>query len=62
MKVMFVDLKKAHLNSKCGEEEWVELPNEFRQFGRYTGRTDVGIRDKKRCVGMGRRPREKVDR
>ena len=32
VKVMFVDAKKAHLNTKCGEEEWVEPLNEFRQF------------------------------
>ena len=35
---MFGDVKKAHLNTKCGEEEWVEPPNDFRQFGRYARR------------------------
>ena len=35
---MFGDVKKAHLNSECGEEEWVEPPNDFRQFGRYARR------------------------
>ena len=35
VKLMFVDVKKAHLNAKCDEEEWVELPNEFNKFGRY---------------------------
>ena len=35
VKLMFVDVKKAHLNAKCDEEEWVELPNEFMKFGRY---------------------------
>ena len=29
VKLMFVDVKKAHLNAKCEEEEWVEVPNEF---------------------------------
>ena len=23
-KVMFIDVRKAHLNAKCDEEEWVE--------------------------------------
>ena len=40
MKLMFVDVKKAHLNAKCDEEEWVELPNEFNKFGRYASRRD----------------------
>ena len=33
VKLMFVDVKKAHLNAKCEEEEWVELPDEFRRDG-----------------------------
>ena len=35
MKLMFIDVKKAHLNAECDEEEWVELPREFEQWGRY---------------------------
>ena len=35
MKLMFIDVKKAHLNLKCDEEEWVKLPNEFGKFGKY---------------------------
>ena len=35
VKLMFVDVKKAHLKAKCEEEEWVEVPNEFKNFGRY---------------------------
>ena len=35
VKLVFVDVKKAHLNAKCDEEEWVELPDEFKKFGRY---------------------------
>ena len=27
VKLMFVDVRKAHLNAKCDEEEWVELPD-----------------------------------
>ena len=35
VKLMFVDVKKAHLNAKCDEEEWVVLSDEFKTFGRY---------------------------
>ena len=31
VELMFVDVKKAHLNAKCEEEEWVELPDEFKK-------------------------------
>ena len=34
-KPMSIDAKKAHLNAKCDEEKWVELPTEFEKFGRY---------------------------
>ena len=30
-----IDLKEAHLNAKCDVEEWVELPDEFKKFGKY---------------------------
>ena len=33
VKLMFVDVKKAHLNAKCDEEEWVELPDELKKLG-----------------------------
>ena len=26
VKFRFIDVKKAHLNAKCDEEEWVDLP------------------------------------
>ena len=35
VKVMFIDIRKAHLNAECTEEEWVELPEEFWRWGRY---------------------------
>ena len=35
VKIMFVDVKKAHLNAPCDEEEWVELPEEFERWGKY---------------------------
>ena len=34
-KLMFIDVRKAHLNAKCDEEEWVELPEDFKQYGRF---------------------------
>ena len=34
-KLMFIDVKKAHLNAICDEEEWVELPEELWKWGRY---------------------------
>ena len=40
---MFVDAKKAHLNAKCDEEEWVEL----RQI------EEMAVWDEKSSVGMG---------
>ena len=33
VKLMSIDVKKAHLNAKRDEEEWVELPDELRKFG-----------------------------
>lgn len=35
IKLMFIDVRKAHLNAKCEEEEWVELPEEMWKWGRY---------------------------
>ena len=35
VKLMFVDVEKAHLNAKCDKEEWVGLPDKFKTFGRY---------------------------
>ena len=35
IKLMYIDVKKAHLNAKCDEEEWVELPCEFWKCGKY---------------------------
>ena len=31
VKLMFIDDRKAHLNARCEEEAWVELPEEFHQ-------------------------------
>ena len=33
--LLFVDVKKAHFKARCDEEEWVELPEEFEEHGRY---------------------------
>ena len=35
VKLMFIDVRKAHLNVECDEEEWVQLPEEFWERGRY---------------------------
>jgi hypothetical protein len=35
VKLMFIDVRKAHLNGICEEEEWVELPEEFWEWGRF---------------------------
>ena len=35
VKTVFIDVNKAHLNAECGEEEWVELPDEFKKCGKY---------------------------
>ena len=33
VKLVFIDVRKAHLNARCEEEEWVELLEEFWEFG-----------------------------
>ena len=35
VELMFIDVRKAHLNARCEEEEWVELAEEFWEYGRY---------------------------
>ena len=35
VKLIFIDVKNAHLNTKCDEQEWVKLPSEFWEWGRY---------------------------
>ena len=35
VKLMFINVKKAHCNAKRDEEEWVELPDEFKKFGKH---------------------------
>ena len=37
MKLTFVDVKKAHLNARCGEDEekWVDLLEEFSRYGNH---------------------------
>ena len=35
VKLMFIDVKKVHLNAKCDEEEWVELLDEFKKCRKF---------------------------
>ena len=35
MKLIFVDVKKAHVNARCDEAEEVELPDEFKERAKY---------------------------
>ena len=51
VELMFVDVKKAHLNAKCEEEEWVELPDEFKKCGKYA---KLVVRDEKKRRPHGR--------
>ena len=34
VKLIFIDVKKAQFNAKCEEEEWIELQDEFKKFGK----------------------------
>ena len=34
VKLVFIDMKKAHFNA-CDEEEWVKLLDELKKFGKY---------------------------
>ena len=34
-KLIFIDVKKAHLHARCEGEEWVQLPEEFWEYGKY---------------------------
>ena len=35
VKLIFIDVERAHLTAKRDEEEWVDLPDEFMKFGKY---------------------------
>ena len=58
VKLMFIDVKIAHLETKCEEEEWVELPDEFKTFGWYAKLTVIW--DEKGSVWMGGRVRNET--
>ena len=32
---MFIGVKKVYLNAKCEEEDWVELPDELKNYEKY---------------------------
>ena len=56
----FVDVKKAHLNAKCEEEEWVELPDELKKCGKYAKLKRWLYGTRKSGVRMGGRLRDKT--
>ena len=60
VKLMFVDVKKAHLNAKCDEEEGVELLDEFKKHWEVRQIAEMAVRDEKGSVGMGGRVRKKT--
>ena len=53
--LMFVNMEKAHLNAKCDEEEWVELPDDFQKNWEVRQVEEMAFRDEKGGVGMGGR-------
>ena len=59
VKLMFTDVQKAHVNSKCEEEEWVELPNEFKNL-EVCQAEEVFVRDEESSVRMRGRLIEKT--
>ena len=34
VKFVLIEVNEAHFTEKCDEEEWVELPDEFKKFGK----------------------------
>ena len=52
VKLMFNDVRKAHLNARCEEKEWVELPEESSEY--------VALRNQKSSCRMGGRIRGEV--
>ena len=60
VKLMFVDVKKAHLNAKCDEEEWVELGGRIQKFWEVRQIEEMAVWDEKGSVGMGGRLRKKI--
>ena len=37
-------MKKAHLYARCEEEEWVQLPEKFWEYGKYARLRRYGVR------------------
>ena len=58
VKLMFVDVRKAHLNVKCDDEELVELPDEFKTNWELRQVEEMAVRDEKGSVEMGGRLRK----
>ena len=60
VKLMCIDLKKAHFNAKCDEEEWVALPDELEKFREVRQVEEVAVGDEEGGVRMGGRLRAKT--
>jgi len=60
IKLMFIDVRKAHLNAKCEEEEWVELPEEMWKWGEVREVETMAVWNEEGGVWMGGRLRGEV--
>ena len=49
-KVMMVDAKKAHLNPRCTEDVYIELPVEVRAQPGQCGKLNVGLHGFRKAV------------
>ena len=64
VKLMFVDVnvKNAHLNAKCDEQVWVELPSESWKWGSYARLRRLLIWHAEGSIRMGEGLHGEVDR
>ena len=60
IKLMFIDVRKAHLNAVCDEEAWVELPEEFLGMWPLRQVEEMVIRHEKGSSRLGGGVREEV--
>jgi len=53
-KLLFIDVKKAHMNAVCKEWAFVDLPEEIHREGLLCSAEVLAIRHEAGCQGMGR--------